>query len=64
MFGDIVVLDKVTKDNIDDGKSIEYFKWMIDGLPDPKPQFGTARLAVCYSAQADFSSPQHSHEDG
>ena len=46
MFGDIVILDKVVKDNIDDGKSIEYFKWMVEGLPDPKPQFG------------QFSSPE------
>ena len=40
LHNDIVILQEVVKDNIDEGKSIEYFKWMTRSLPDPKPQFG------------------------
>lgn len=40
LYGDIVILEDVVKDNIDEGKSIEYFKWLANNLPDPKPKFG------------------------
>lgn len=40
MYHDIVILEEVVKDNIDEGKSIEYFRWLARKLPDPKPKFG------------------------
>lgn len=39
MHDDIAILEDVFKDNIDEGKSIEYFRWAVKTLPDPKPQF-------------------------
>lgn len=40
LYDDIVILEDVVKDNIDDGKSIEYFEWVAKKLPGPKPKFG------------------------
>ena len=39
-YKDIAILEDVTKDNIDEGKTVDYFKWLVKSLPDPKPQFG------------------------
>ena len=46
LHNDIVILEEVVKDNIDEGKSIEYFKWMTRSLPDPKPQFGELGIVL------------------
>lgn len=45
MYDDIVILDDVVKDNIDEGKSIEYFEWVATRFPGPKPKFGMLRGA-------------------
>lgn len=53
MYDDIVILEEVVKDNIDEGKSIEYFKWVARNLPDPKPKFGGCLPLSRFYAFAD-----------
>ena len=44
-YDDIVILEDVVKDNIDEGKSAVFFRWVVENLPDPKPQFGKFTLS-------------------
>jgi len=39
LYDDIAILENVSVDNINEGKSVEYIRWLANELPDPKPQF-------------------------
>lgn len=56
-YNDIAILEDVVKDNIDEGKSIHYFKWLAKHLPDPKPQFGAYAPLALNQAKVDYLRP-------